>query len=334
MKYNTKKNNKAKTQSKNNQHIMAMISAAIAIAIAVIFGVCYCYIYGGITKINENINYEEKLLAEVYDVPMTQETESIFLKKMFMDHTDDATEYYNILVSDGINDYNVGYTINPNLFGVNEKDEEVNKGIVFCSFSKRYEIMIESARQHVIKFISDSTVFTDKEMLIEEIKNIPFYLYTEAEYSKLNLDAPAVYLQNAIYCDKNNEEFFCEFMFTHELIHHLRFLTNGKDGKMERYLYMNLDETLTDLITMSMNVKLDYASGYSDYYIPVSRYLSIFKDDALKAYFYGYDDFFKKHGGKSFQIEHDCFAVVVESFTSSADNIIVADAICNSWSAR
>lgn len=225
--------------------------------------------------------------------------------------------------------------------GKDNNMEEINQQTKFADFSDKHKKIIEDSRNLVIKYINDSDVFTNKEELVEGIENIPFYLYTESTHDMLtNYDiAPAaVHLGGAIYCNIEYSDSFCEYIFVHELVHHLRYLTNDKKLSNELYFATSLDETIADVITLSMDPKVDFEEGYGSpymvFYEPIYKYLNLFGRDALSAYFYGYDEFFEKNGGTTFKREHHAFVVSLAYYDISQDGIICSEGIYNAWNAR
>lgn len=237
-----------------------------------------------------------------------------------------------------------GYPFNMESCPLTGKDnnlEEIKQQTKFTEFSVKQEKIIEDSRNLVIKYINDSEVFTNKEELIEGIQTVPFYLYTESTHDMLiNLeDVPAaVHLGGAIYCNIEFSDSFCEYVFAHELVHHLRYLTSDKQLSNELYFATSLDETIADVITLSMEPKVEFEEGYGSpymvFYEPIYKYLNLFGRDALSAYFYGYDEFFEKNGGATFEREHNAFVVSLAYYDIAQDGIICTEGIYNAWNAR
>ena len=219
--------------------------------------------------------------------------------------------------------------------------EEINQQTKFTDFSDEHLKIIEASRNLVIQYINNSEVFTNKEKLVEGIKNIPFYLYTESTHDQLinyEIQPAAVHLGGAIYCNNDYNTSFCEYLFVHELVHHLRYLTSDQKLSNELYFATSLDETIADIIALSMepevNFEEDYISSYTVFYEPVYKYLNLFGRDALSAYFYGYDEFFEKNGGDTFKLEHNAFVVSLAYYDIAEDGIICNEGIYNAWNAR
>ena len=313
-------------------------TAIIFITITVVIAICAIgynhYMYGSLSNINEEINYEEQLFQkaqENYENPGVMLDSSIMLKTVFLDYSDPESEPFYHFQLNGF-ETPQGFKMGE-LYGNDKKYLTVHEETTLEEFSNREELIIESARDHVVKYIQDSRVLTEKEKLIAGIKSIPFYLYSESTHEILkDLDAPAIHCGNAIYCNQKYEDYFCEWIFTHELFHHLRYLTCGNFSS-ERYYALFLDEAITDLLTSSTNPKTfssgSYTNGYEIYHEPVNKYLAIFGENALYAYFYGYDEFFSSY--TTFKTEHDAFAFALQYYGEDIGPTACCEALIKHW---
>lgn len=332
-----RKNKKAQYTTEKKSNIPVRITI-IAITIAVVIAICAIgynyYMYGSLSNINEEINYEEQLFQkaqENYENPVVMLDSSIMLKTVFLDCSNPESEpFYHFQLSgfETPQGFKMG-----ELYGNDKKYLTVHEETTLEEFSNREELIIESARDHVVKYIQDSRVLTEKEKLIAGIKSIPFYLYSESTHEILkDLDAPAIHCGNAIYCNQKYEDYFCEWIFVHELFHHLRYLTSGSFSS-ERYYALYLDETITDLLTASTNPKtfssISYINGYEAYHEPVNKYLATFGENALSAYFYGYGEFFASYD--TFQIEHDAFAFALQHYGKDIGPTACCEALIKHW---
>lgn len=316
--------------------ILALSLVITLIVIGTISMICYNnYLYSGCTNPETRVNYEESLFdrASYQYIP-----ENLTLDKLHFDPYGMENGIYTLYINNEPDPYQYqgGYiwqTQDKNIDTINEQTD-------FTDFSKREENIIASARELVCKYIQDSTVLTDKAYLIDRINTIPFYKYTDSTHPEIIsvMDSPAVHMGIGIYCNKDFDKYFCEYMVVHELIHHIRYLTNGENILEERYYATAIDEGMADLITAIINPKFfnseDYMSAYEVYYGPLLTYLSIFKEDALKAYFYGYENFFKEHGGNSFESEHHLFVVALGSYGTNYNTPWVCDTLFSTWDAR
>ena len=330
---------KNKTARKNKVEIRSYLIdiIAILIIIATIGGICFlAYDYEssrGRSDINISENYENNLFtcATLSSLAPSMSITNATMSTVNFDPSFSELGLYTITLEE-FPDSSFKLESCP-IWGEDNDIEEINQQTKFKNFNKSQKKMIESARQHVIEYINDSEVFTDKETLIEGIENIPFYLYTESTHEQLSDydSAAAVHLGNGIYCNNTQKEFFCEYVFVHELVHHLRYLTSDKKLSNERYFATTFDEALTDVITLSMNpantFKSGYGSPYITFYEPMYKYLAIFGRDALSAYFYGYDEFFENSGGNTFRTEHDAFVVSLAYYDKVQDGIICTEGI-------
>lgn len=338
MKKTSQAKKKNATTKKNINFVIPCVFLCLAILAAGIFFGYNSYMYGGISDIDTETNFESQLFdnAEVdYNSPWVNMDPSIRLKDLYLSTLENGEPYYHFEI---INYDPQGFTFGE-MRGDDFQYENVHSQMTLKEFSKRHELMIESARNFVIEFIKDSSVLTDKETLIEKIKNVPFYLYTDSTHELLkNLDAPAVHTGNAIYCFNEYKDYFCEFMYVHELVHHLRYLTLGERLSNVEYFATQFDETITDLITTSMDPKLlnsnEYQSGYSITHTVVNEYLHLFGEDALQAFFYGYEDFYDSRN-ITFKTEHEAFIVALEKYATGIEGAIVAcETLIKYWSVQ
>ena len=88
----------------------------------------------------------------------------------------------------------------------------------------------------------------------------------------------AFYKDGAIWVFRTCTDSICEWMFTHELIHYLREITNNVEPEKLVYHGMILDEVMTDIICSSLKPKLSVGeSGYKQYYDVGYQYLNVWK---------------------------------------------------------
>lgn len=333
----TEKTAKNTRQKKNKvlTGVISIVAILIAIAIGTIIGYNN-YMYGRLSEINEEINFEERLFENAkanYDNPKVILDSSISLQKVFIDlNHEDGSSFYHFQFNGSFDEQ--GFPTEE-LYGKDGKYDTIYDDTIITEFSDRDELLIQSARNFVVEYIKDSNVLTDKEMLIQEVENLPFYLYTDSTHPELDeLDAPAIYIGEAVFCNRKYQDFFCEFMFVHEMIHHVRLVTSGGKFSQERYYASKLDETITDLITYAMSPKMftsnGFVSGYSQYYEPVNKYLTIFGEDALEAFFYGYEDFLESKY-KTFSVEHDAFATALYHYMNGDGAMASCEVLINKW---
>ena len=206
----------------------------------------------------------------------------------------------------------------------------------FAEFSEYQLEIIEAARNHVIKYINDSNVLRDKETLVEAIQNIPFYLYTSTTNEDLLevIDAPAVHVGSAIFCNKEFGKFFGVYMFTHELFHHLRYLTNGANFSELSYVGTNYDEGITDFLTLSTGIKCPvvkgYIYGYERFHNVTGEYLNTFGEKALEGFFYGTDEYFDSFY-TNFKAEHHAYVSALGYYDQDYVPQLVCRTILKYW---
>lgn len=290
-----------------------------------------------ITSPDTETNFEETLfdIAEDYSInPDYYVDPSFSLKSITID-----TEYYGYpayMVK--INNLDFDQLFQSGDFvGNGNKYLGLYEETEFAEFNNHQLRLIESARAYVIEYIKDSNVLRDKEALIEGIQNVPFYLFTDTTNSDLLevIDAPAVHVGSAIFCNEAYEEFYSEYMLVHELVHHLRYLAHGKDFSNMMYIGDVYDEALTDIIVKSTGLDCPviqgYVCGYERYHSIIGEYLNVFGEKALEGFFYGTDEFINQFYD-SFETEHHAFVCALEHYEEHDNPRIVCKAILKYWS--
>lgn len=178
-------------------------------------------------------------------------------------------------------------------FEVPEYEESPKK------LSKEQEENFKRAKEVAVNYINESDVIKDKEScrkFVEDTKilNVKF---TDEEYCNMAM----VTCNNTIYLNENLQEYFCEYMYLHELIHVISNFTNaGTKYEFSSYRASKINEATTDLIALELakenEIKVEYGSDYGAYY--EYAYYLIAKYDFLQTYFYsdGYDSMIRKLG--------------------------------------
>ena len=166
-----------------------------------------------------------------------------------------------------------------------------------------------SSKKKILKYIEDSTVLKDKQGIKKYIENLPvkYASYTgDMETGAYFSDADSV-----VYVNENVKDYVCEWMIVHEYVHAISFYTHGKIFKNEEFCYNMFNEIITDIITSSLNPKLseEVMSGYAFMYYLVYPYINLVAEEAINAYFYGYDNIYKKINNDEFEF----FVIVIEN---------------------
>ena len=291
--------------------------------VAFIFGIKYWTI-AKTNPIDESVNYQDELFKEasMYSLNYSEveKLDSITIKTLDASHIETygydyeyVLNYQNELYHPfGFPGFPFDYT--PPKYNLDNLE--------YFKFNKGQEQLIEKSRKRISKLIDDYSIFSNKEFLKEGIENIEFYLVRHPELFKTDssVDLIAVYYEGAIYVNKDAVKSFCEHSASHELIHHLRHLTNYGDDYYNvdpAYSGFLFDEVMTEVLTVSTNPYLPKnLNGYLSYTSNVYRYLDLFGEDALKAYFYGYDEFFEKYDDENFLMEHDAFVASFSGYSS------------------
>jgi hypothetical protein len=194
--------------------------------------------------------------------------------------------------------------------------EEAYTPVDVIDVSDEFAPLIKSSKQKICDYIDKSNVLKDKEYLKDRIQVTEFKSATYG--ADQTIGAYFSPKDGNIYINKNTrKEAICEWMFVHELVHALDYYTHGCDVQSEKYRCTLLDETITDLITESLNPKKienRYMSGYRPYYELVSPYINLMGEKALNAYFYSYDEVEAELGAEEFQL----YVCIIENFTPGA----------------
>jgi len=174
--------------------------------------------------------------------------------------------------------------------------------------------MFERAKSNVVKYVSFSNIIrdADKEQIENDIWNIPLYsgsfvldesiknILTDEEIKSIG-EIVAIYEDGSVYINSSAASKVTEFILTHELFHYVSEVTNNGFENQD-YSYSIITEVITDFLAVTSTppsveiVNTSYLSSYED----VLLYISVYKNSALKAYFYGYDEIWKKAGKDEF----------------------------------
>ena len=214
------------------------------------------------------------------------------------------------------------------LDSINWKDNpmEVTEGKVWET--------LKTAKSKVVAYINSSQIIKDKQTCIDKINQTPLYYIDPIDINLLDpneIMPDAFYKDDAIWVFRNSLDSICEWMFVHEMIHYLREITNNT-GKEPVYHGMILDEVITDIICSSLKPKLinGIESGYAQYYDVGYKYLAIWKEAAIEAYFYGYQKLWNITGKDEFdmfvffyhnmdcnELAHDCTIFTLSKWQSN-----------------
>lgn len=219
---------------------------------------------------------------------------------------------YVINVNDTIISYPISISNHISDYPEYAKSEEVSNTNIIN--------LANSSKTLVIDYIKKSKILKDKKMLIQMIEVVPI-MYSDA-------GKVVEYYNGVIYINKQKQKYISEWLFVHALTHYLCELTNGSINN-NPYRYTMFDETITDIITSSMEPQSKYNSfeTYAGYNETVLTYIGYFQEKALEAYFYGYDSIYEETGKDSF----DIFVQALDDIeTDGIATIIVYNSI-NHW---
>lgn len=154
--------------------------------------------------------------------------------------------------------------------------------------------LLTRAKKLVKDFIDNSSFLQGKDELKKGIEDITPVV---ADFVGTEDGVVAFYQDGHIYIstDSDVQQGICEWMLVHELIHGLADLTN-KGVVNEVYGDAVFSEAITEAITLAINPRITpgIQAEYNAYLPTILIYIGIFQEEALDAYFYGYDDLYKK----------------------------------------
>ncbi|MBQ7410671.1 MAG: hypothetical protein IJW20_04750 [Clostridia bacterium] len=267
--------------------------------------------------IDESVNYEKELFdtASLYELDSNEIDQIETISTSPVD--EDTAQIYGYNYTYNI-DYSNIYLDDMSFPGLPYNSELLKYNLDNLKYSKlslAQNKKIASAKERIYKLIDDYSIFSDKDFLKECVKNVNFYLVKDSDFFSIpdtQDELVAQFYEGSIYVNKEKQDYFFEHTATHELIHLLRHLTHYGNTNWSAdvpYAGMPFDEGMTEILTYSTNAHIpSNINGYKHYTPNIYRYLNLFKEDALKAYFYGYDEFFEKYGGETFKIEHEAFS--------------------------
>ncbi len=191
------------------------------------------------------------------------------------------------------------------------KDTDFNKDRFIFKDPKPYSAkIVDDARSKTIDFVNNTAFFKNKGDIIKKLQEIQVFTVKLEEF-----DDMGVYRDRKIYLSNEHINEVNEFYIAHEFVHALADITNGGVEK-NIFAYNLFNEALTDIITLSFcgNATSNAISAYYPYYEFMYPYVSIFKEDAIKAYFYGYDELLQK-------ISRDELELFVQSLANYDDDM-------------
>ena len=176
--------------------------------------------------------------------------------------------------------------------------------------SAKYSDILSNSKNLIYQYIDSSTILKDKDRIkkyIDSIKVKEAY-FTDDD----NVGAYFSHTDSTLYINRNNAANVCEWMIVHEFVHAISYYTHNCSIENEEYAFNLFNEIMTDIITSSLNPNIsdEIISVYSIYYSLVYPYIYLVKEDALEAYFYGYDSIYEKIDYNEFRF----FVLVIENY--------------------
>lgn len=181
----------------------------------------------------------------------------------------------------------------------------------------QYKEIIISSKELVYEYIDESTILKDKDNLKEYISSLSVQEATFTDDK--NIGAFFSPEDNTLYFNIDNTNHICEWIIVHELIHALAYYTHDCNMDNEEYPYNRFNEVLTEIITSSLNPEFNNSiqSGYLKYFSLIYPYINLLGEDALEAYYYGYDNIYEKIS----KDELDFFVVVLENYGAENSDV-------------
>jgi hypothetical protein len=179
--------------------------------------------------------------------------------------------------------------------------------------------LIDLSKARVIAYIQSSEILMDKEYLIERLEEV------EVRMAAINFSG--VYKNGIIYLDNSGNK-VCVHVITHEYIHALSQITNtAEDFRRMPYAFGILVETITSLIDKEIASSVGCCSSmYAEHYETFLLYIGIFKKEAIRAYFYGYDILWSFVDKTDFD-----FFVHALNFADEPERAIYINSFINKW---
>lgn len=272
----------------------------------------------------------------VSDYTITPEEQLLDTASKYNDRIEDSDLYFEKVQKETVNidgvtdDHLIFYMTNGNRLALDTREHNLKLAeggiekfgkFEFTNFSEKELDIIETAKSHVIAYINSSSVLKEKAMLTEAVRAIPFYKYSDVEVDVDGLmnTSVATYIDNAIYINQKCEDKFCAYVATHELLHFICDLTNTTLF----YPATTFEEAMTDALTRAIDPCYSTQKaphyGYSILFDILYPYINVFKEDAIYAYFYGYEDLFEKMDSANFILEHDAFVSAMLGYLEDPD---------------
>lgn len=193
-------------------------------------------------------------------------------------------------------------------FSDNNQKESKLKPKKIKSLSSKYEKIYSKSKEMVYNYIENSSILKKKKDIKKYLENLDV---KEAIFTDdINDGAYFSDEDDTIYINSDNSEVICEWMIIHELIHAIAYYTHGCNN--EEYAYYIFNEVMTDIITSSFNPDIDSSiqSMYMNYSSLVYPYINLVGQEAIKAYFYGYESIYNKVGRDEF----DFYVIVIQHY--------------------
>jgi len=150
-----------------------------------------------------------------------------------------------------------------------------------------YLKMLNNAQNKIKKYVEQSTIISDKERVITEFDKLQFFLVDMDDKNDGAIFSPH---NNTVWINKKCKIEIDEYVFLHELFHALQNITYPFQENMLFRGGWFYNEALTDMLALSLEPQVANKPAYDGVYIWADQFISVFKEEAIKAYFYGYSD--------------------------------------------
>lgn len=160
----------------------------------------------------------------------------------------------------------------------------------------RLKKCFNASKKLIIAFVQEYFDEPIAQELLKEIEGVRLIFGDFTQSTEL-MNASFVCENGTIYC---NPEIMLVidyipteviiFTILHEWVHAVDEFTSESN---EEFLYTQFNEAMTDLIAMAIYEEGMRLEGYHDYYPYAWEFIAAYQEDAIDAYFFGYDSLFE-----------------------------------------
>ena len=281
-----------------NKKLLTKFVVVLAIVVSIFLGT-----YNVLTP-----NYDSNILNDAKTF-----TTSTDLSDLTTNPFLNTSRYFDVVEMEKKDHISFKVDVNGTIMNINAEDSADEKVVPTETFElsdTEYKI-IESSQKLVFKYINSSKILRNQKGIKNFIKTLPV---KEAILENAVESNAAMFYDikdnEAIFINKKDSNFLCEWMIVHEYIHAIAYYTHG--NSLGPYGFNQFNEILTDLITSSLHPQIadGVLSAYADYFYLIYPYINLFNVQAIDAFFYGYQNIYNLIPKEEF----DFFVVVIENY--------------------